>query len=75
MGKRMIRVFNGQLAAQITQLLHRQLNVVLKSGHTIYGQLEKTENGLLFVRDARFHLHTLAVTQVEEIIYDQSAAF
>ena len=71
----MIRVFNGQLVAQTTQLLHCWLHVVLKSGHTIYGQLEKAENGLLFVRDARSHLHTLAITQVEEVIYDQSAAF
>ena len=75
MGKRMIRVLNGQILAQTTQLLRQPLNVVLKSGHTIYGQLEKAENGLLFVRDARFHLHTLAITQVEEVIYDQSVDY
>ena len=71
----MIRVFNEQLPQQTTQLLNQPMNVVLKSGHTIYGQLQKAENGLLFVRDARFHLHTIAMTQVEEVIYDQSAGY
>jgi len=75
MGKRLVRIFNDQLEQRTKELTDRPISVILKSGHTIFGQFEKAENHLLFVKDQRFHQHILAFTQIEEVIYDQSAGF
>ena len=75
MAKRLVRIFNGQLEQRTNELTDRPISVILKSGNTVFGQFEKTENHLLFVKDGRFHQHILAFTQIEEVIYDQSVGF
>ncbi|AEI50584.1 hypothetical protein [Runella slithyformis] len=75
MGKRLIRVFQAQLSARTSELLNREINVVLKSDQTFFGRCLKIENQLLFLEDQRMHLHTLAFTQIDTVVYDQSATF
>ncbi|TAE97258.1 MAG: hypothetical protein EAZ70_09690 [Runella slithyformis] len=75
MGKRMIRIGGHQVAERVAELGNRSVNVVLKSGHTVYGQFKKADDYFIYVHDNRSHPHILAFTQIDEVIYDQSAGF
>jgi small nuclear ribonucleoprotein (snRNP)-like protein len=75
MGKRIVRITSSQLPERVAELAQRQINVVLKSGQTVYGKFQKADNYFLLLHDNRAHLHTLAYTQIDEVIYDQSTAF
>lgn len=75
MGKRLIRLFQPGLSDHATELLNREINVVLKSNQTFFGRCWKIENHILFLKDQRKHSHSLAFTQIESVIYDQSAKY
>jgi hypothetical protein len=75
MGKRLIRVFQPDLVHRSAELVNRDINVVLKSNQTFFGHCWKIENNILFLKDLRRHAHNLAFSQIESVIYDQSAIF
>jgi hypothetical protein len=75
MSKRLIRIFQPALTERSAELVNREVNVVLKSNQTFFGVCWKIENQILFLKDFRQHAHNLAFTQIESVIYDQSATF
>lgn len=75
MSKRLIRIFSSDLPDRAAELVNREINVVLKSNQTFFGHCWKVENQILFLKDLRKHVHNLAFTQIESVIYDQSATF
>ncbi len=75
MSKRLIRVFQPDLVNRSAELVNRDINVVLKSNQTFFGHCWKIENNILFLKDLRKHAHNLAFSQIESVIYDQSAIF
>ncbi len=75
MGKRLIRVSQPELINRSAELVNRDINVVLKSNQTFFGHCWKIENNILFLKDLRRHAHNLAFSQIESVIYDQSAIF
>lgn len=75
MGKRLIRVFQPDLGNRTAELINRDINVILKSNQTFFGHCWKIENHLIFLKDLRKHEHNLAFSQIESVIYDQSAIF
>jgi hypothetical protein len=72
MSKRLTRIFQQELPQKANQLFQRDIHVVLESNQTIFGKCLRTDNQLLLVEDYRFHRHTLAFTQIVEVIYDQT---
>ncbi|MEZ4902941.1 MAG: hypothetical protein R2822_14900 [Spirosomataceae bacterium] len=75
MSKRLIRVFQADLVGRSAELIGQEINVILKSNQTFFGRCWKVENSIIFLKDQRKHNHTLAFTQIESVIYDQSAKF
>lgn len=75
MSKRLIRLFSSDLPDRAAELVNREINVVLKSNQTFFGYCWKVENQILFLKDLRKHTHNLTFTQIESVIYDQSATF
>ena len=75
MSKRLIRVFQPELINRSAELVNRDINVILKSNQTFFGHCWKIENNILFLKDLRKHAHNLAFSQIESVIYDQSAIF
>ncbi|MFN4147544.1 MAG: hypothetical protein ACK4GN_17085 [Runella sp.] len=75
MGKRLKKIFVNELVQHTAELQGRTLNVVLKSNQTFFGRCTKIENQLLHLQDLRKHLHLLAFTQIESVIYDESAMY
>lgn len=75
MGKRLIRVFQSQLPERSAEIIRRDVNIVLKSNQTFFGHCLKIENQIIFLKDFRQHLHNVAFSQIESVIYDQSAIF
>jgi len=75
MSKRLIRVFQPDLVNRSAELVNRDINVILKSNQTFFGHCWKIENNILFLKDLRKHAHNLAFSQIESVIYDQSAIF
>lgn len=72
MSKRLVRIFQKDLATRAAQLPPRDIHVVLESNQTLFGKCLSTDHQLLLVEDYRFHKHTLAFTQIVEIIYDEA---
>ncbi|MFN8347905.1 MAG: hypothetical protein U0X91_23070 [Spirosomataceae bacterium] len=75
MGKRLIRIFPAQLPARAAEIIHRDVNIVLKSNQTFFGHCLKIENQIIFLKDFRHHRHNIAFSQIESVIYDQSSIF
>jgi len=75
MSKRLIRIFPMELSNRTSELISREINVVLKSNQTFFGRCWKIKNHLLYLKDQRKHDHSFAFTQVESVIYDQLAHF
>ncbi len=75
MSKRLIRIFQPDLSERSSELVNREINVILKSNQTFFGHCWKIENQIIFIKDLRKHAHNLAFTQIESVIYDQAATF
>ena len=75
MSKRLVKIPLGSLEQHAQGLIGKTVNVILKSNQTFYGECERIENQLLFLRDYRKYLHLLAFTQIESVIYDKTANF
>lgn len=75
MSKRLIRIPSSDLPERAAGLVNREINVVLKSNQTFFGHCWKIENQILFLKDLRKHIHNLAFSQIESVIYDQPALF
>ena len=70
MSKRLIRIFAPTLMATLPKLIHQEVNVVRRDGHTVFGTMESFTNKSVIVRDLRSHLHEITLTDVDEIILD-----
>ncbi len=75
MGKRLHKLFQADLAKEASSLVGKDINIVLKSNQTFLGRCLKVENQMLFIKDFRNHPHSLAFTQIEAVIYDQSSLY
>jgi hypothetical protein len=75
MGKRVIRVDRHQLKKVAPSLIGKEVNIVLQSDHTQYGNLIETKDDVFTLKDFRDHLHIVPVTSIVEIIYDEVRAW
>ncbi len=72
MKKRLIRIFGEQLGGDTPAILplHTPLNVVLRSGDTLFGEVEDQTTERIKIQDNRFHQHTIAIPDIDVIVYD-----
>jgi len=77
MRKRLIKVFESQLTGEKRALLPEQipLNIVLKSGHTLFGKLQSQSLEKIKITDKRFHQHTLDIKDIDVVVYDYPSSY
>lgn len=77
MKKRLTKVFGSQLAGEAYTALpgHLPLNVVLKSGSTLFGKLQRQTGKKIEIADNRFHKHTLDVNDIDVVVYDYPSTY
>ncbi|MFL5728048.1 MAG: hypothetical protein ACJ75J_01060 [Cytophagaceae bacterium] len=75
MGKRLIRIFRKELKAKAASLAGRKINLVLQNQSTFYGVLLKVDQEGLELKDLLNKKHYFKFSGIEEIVYDQVAAY
>jgi len=76
MRKRLIRIFGPQIIKEYAGLSGDvPLNVVLRNGNTVFGKPVSLEEGVIRLIDSRFHIHHIAVSDIDVIILDNPAPF
>ena len=72
MSKRLIRVTPEEIKSKQSVLQKQPLNVVLSNGNTIFGRLISVDAMQLVVKDTRDHHHRIALSDLYEVVYDDS---
>ncbi|MFT4031022.1 MAG: hypothetical protein QM669_01250 [Siphonobacter sp.] len=75
MGKRLLRISNQLLAQKLPSLVGTPLHIILQSGVTFHGTLISTSPTHLTLQDGLLQKRTYPFEQINEIIYDEKAAF
>lgn len=77
MKKRLVRIFGERLSGNSPVILPGDipLNVVLKSGDTLFGRLQHQDEGKISIQDNRFHPHTIEIQNIDVVIYDQPSSY
>ena len=76
MGKRQTRVFRQNIQNHLLELLQSQtVQMVLRTKVVIQGKLHMPAPDQFEMVDKSRKKHTVALHQIEEIIYDKEAAF
>jgi sRNA-binding regulator protein Hfq len=71
MGKRLIRIFQNQIAQQLPVLVGEELNVILKNGVTLHGRINRFDSSTLLLKDLLGRPHTIRLADVEEVVLDK----
>lgn len=74
MSKRLIRIFAPTLLSSLPKFINQEVNVVQRTGHTVFGTLESFTDKLVIVKDSRSHVHKIDLAGVDEIIVDHQSA-
>ncbi|WP_031525410.1 LSM domain-containing protein [Dyadobacter crusticola] len=74
MSKRLGRISSPQLPAQLQSLLNQEITAVLNNGKTYFGTLASFNESNLVIEDTRSHPHTLAISELYEVVYDANSA-
>ncbi|GAB4407697.1 MAG: hypothetical protein OHK0053_34350 [Microscillaceae bacterium] len=72
MGKRQKRVLSPQLAQELPGLLGQDMTLVLQNGVSYFGKLLTLETGQVGFQDKLRRKHRIALTDIAEVILDQS---
>jgi len=70
MGKRQIRIFEQDIAAQLPQLADKELSLVLKNDLTLKGKIYKFDQSQVFFKDTIRRKHVIEQNTIAEIIVD-----
>ncbi len=75
MGKRQIRLSSSELLSNTNTFIGKEINLVLKAGHTICGEAIKIDLGKLIVKDHFLQKHNVRLEEIEEIVLDFVAEY
>jgi hypothetical protein len=75
MGKRQTRIFQKDIAAALPDLQQRDAHVVQRSGKVLRGIITAISDRHLTLLNQRLHPHSVALEEIEEIVYDRETAF
>ena len=71
MSKRITRVSGEKIIPAISKMKGLMFSAVLVNGQTFYGRLDSYSENSLVLADQRQHLHSFAVSELYEIVFDQ----
>lgn len=72
MSKRLIRVKPEAIKQHQFSLQQRPFNAILSNGNTVFGRLISLDDVRIAVKDTRDHLHQIAISDLYELVYDES---
>ncbi len=75
MGKRQIRIFEQDIAAQLPQVSGKELSLVLKNDLTLKGKIYKFDGSQVFFKDTIHRKHVIEQTTIAEIILDNTTSY
>lgn len=75
MGKRQIRIFEQDIAAQLPQVSGKELSLVLKNDLTLKGKIYKFDESQVFFKDTIHRKHVIKQTTIAEIILDNTTSY
>ena len=75
MGKRLIRILSSSIFSQLPNLLNTELNLILKNRVTLHGRIRSYTDREIFLEDMVARLHTIRLTDLEEIVLDQVSPY
>lgn len=75
MGKRQVRIFRQDLGPERENLLQKEAHVVMRSTQVFRGVITELSGDQLTLLNHRLQPHTLALAEIEEIIYDRETAY
>jgi hypothetical protein len=75
MGKRLKRIFQNEIKAELPLLLGKELQFVLKSNVTIHAVLNKIVGDKIEVKDYNSAKHIIIMNEIEEVIMDFVAPY
>ncbi|HAS43604.1 MAG TPA: hypothetical protein DCS93_24200 [Microscillaceae bacterium] len=75
MGKRQIRIFEQDIAAQLPQLADKELSLVLKNDLTLKGKIYKFDQSQVFFKDTIRRKHVIEQNTIAEIIVDHTTDY
>ena len=74
MSKRLIRIKPSEIKHYLSHLKINPFNAVLANGNTVFGRLSTWDEAQIEVKDTRDHLHRIPVSDLYELVYDDSKA-
>jgi len=75
MGKRLVRIKIDDINDNLSLLLQKELDIVLKNDVTLHGKITKVQNQIIYFIDFLRRKHKLNFSKVTEIIIDQESTY
>ncbi|GAA4437585.1 hypothetical protein GCM10023091_17020 [Ravibacter arvi] len=77
MKKRLTRVFGERLSGEtpVTLPKNTPVNVVKRTGDTLFGRVTQQSSTRLLLEDNRFHPHSIPIPDIDVVVYDMPAPF
>jgi len=74
LGKRIFRL-SPQVALSKSELIEKELHLVLRSGAVFLGILKKTEGQVFFCENMGGKKFHFPISEIREIVYDQHSSY
>lgn len=75
MGKRQYRYYQHELEKYLPELLGKNVSVVKKNSTVVYGSVIGTEASYIFLKDMLRKIFKIAISEIEEIVFDRESNF
>jgi small nuclear ribonucleoprotein (snRNP)-like protein len=75
MGKRLVRLFQKDLLANIPRMIDRRLDIVMQNNTTIHGTLLSFTGNEIIIKDFISRKHKVNPAEIAEIIWDEEAPY
>jgi small nuclear ribonucleoprotein (snRNP)-like protein len=73
MGKRLKRIMNFEIVANLKELQNKEVDLVLANNKTLHGYIKQIDSQMAVLEDKRFERHQLKLDDIVEIVFDFEA--
>jgi small nuclear ribonucleoprotein (snRNP)-like protein len=73
MGKRLKRIMNFEIVANLKELQNKEVDLVLANNTTLHGYIKQIDSQMAVLEDKRFERHQLKLDDIVEIVFDFEA--
>lgn len=70
MGKRQARIFAKDIPIKLLELVHKEVNILLKNGTVFHGIINNTASSAIHLTDMLGRKHIVEISLIAEIILD-----